>query len=349
MNIDIAKARLGLDEEFDKKELKKQYRKLMQLVHPDNINAVNNSADNMRYDNADFIGNNGGVDGIYKYSAQEINEAYTYLCEISDKETKRAEKELKRSKNYWNAPINENAYAKRKIFDEVTDHEGNSLGTIVIATDKYIKIPDEEFKFFIKSIFELSKELLDEIDDRLGRNSKDDFIIAQANIAYLLAGQFIDSKKTLFDLNLDVENEEDFDVFYVPAMLEKESKISSLSTTINELITKKSNITLYPYKVANHRLYVCDANNIQLGYLSFSDDRLSFAITPLFEQKSVKVKMEISNHTKGKNNIRQNHIKVDLWLKIHKIQDMTFIDNVNMKIKNILDVYEKNDYTTEYI
>lgn len=275
----------------------------MRLAHPDNV-----------LKNQD----------TFRYSAQEINEAYTFLNNLSVKEEKRAKKEKTLSKNFWSSPINENAFSKRNIYDEVIDHEGNSLGTILIARDKYIWIEDEEFRLFLKSIFDLSKELLDEIDERIDQNPKDDFISYQARIAYLLAGQFIDSKKLLFDLNLDIQNEDDYDIFYVTAMLEREGN-SILSDGV-----------VYPLEVKNHRLYICTREKEKLGYLSFSDDRLSFALTPLFEQKSVKIKMEmVSSSEKYKPS------KISLWLKINKEEDSTYIDSVNLRINNLLRDYER--------
>ena len=49
---------LGIDEDADRKEVKKKYRKLMHLVHPDAGVAEN---------------------ALYRYTAQEINEAYAVL------------------------------------------------------------------------------------------------------------------------------------------------------------------------------------------------------------------------------------------------------------------------------
>ena len=73
MTTDAAYKILGLKHNADKNMIKKRYRYLMHQVHPDA-----NLSKNPAQKKSDF-----------KYSAQEINEAYSFLCknDISDFKT----------------------------------------------------------------------------------------------------------------------------------------------------------------------------------------------------------------------------------------------------------------------
>ena len=63
MDIKEALRILGIEQEYEKTKLKKKYRELMRLVHPDNGMTAHEQ---------------------YKYSAQEINEAYSLLFSLQN-------------------------------------------------------------------------------------------------------------------------------------------------------------------------------------------------------------------------------------------------------------------------
>lgn len=315
--MDITKALLILNvtDRHDKSQLKKRYRELMRLVHPDN------GAD---------------AEGRYDYTAQEINEAYSFLNSFGDSTDNRLRKTNQRHKENqiknWDAPTNKHALFKRKIYDEVHDADGSVIGFYEIDEDKYLWTKDEEFHLFLKSIFTLSKQILEDTDGKLKREQHPKMSVYQAELIYLLAGQFIDSIRALYELNLDIEDEADEVVFYIPAMLEMSENV-------------KLNGDIFPMGVSRHRLYVCDKDRNNLGYISFKDDRYSFILTPLFEQKSVKVKMELEKNKSDKNSKRSaknvSYRNVDLWLKVPAKQPKTYVDSINLKIAELISRYEK--------
>ncbi len=304
MDHEVAKEILGIEDISDKVELKKKYRQLMHEVHPDNVQFR---------------------DGLHKYDAATINEAYKFLCK--NKITIHRSTREKTSK--WDAPKNKNAYCKRPIYDDVTDMDGNVIGNIIIDQDKYLWTKEEEFRFFLKSLFDTSKSILDEIDHKLNRPTPGKFIEFQGELTYNLAGQFIDSTKTLFEMNMDVEDDDTMSLFYIPAMLEM------------DMMTVVKGDTLYPEKISKHRLYVKDENGQSVGYLSFTDDRLPFVVVPILKQKNVKIKLRLASN-KYKENKRMNlkSTPVDMWLKIGKEQNNNCIDNITLKIEKLLSMYE---------
>ena len=107
---------LGIAIDADMTEIKKVYRQLMHQVHPD-TDAFHTIK--------------------YAYTAQEINEAYVFLCKTDNAQSKSAssrDKGFSRKSTYsrnsthakntsstppkkkrWNAPLNPTAYTERKI------------------------------------------------------------------------------------------------------------------------------------------------------------------------------------------------------------------------------------------
>lgn len=286
--------------------IKKAYRQLMRMVHPDNGNEALKK---------------------YEFSAQEINAAYTYLLKNVKIYNKKTNKEP--TKKQWDAKINEKAFSKRIIYDEVTDANRNVIGVIEIAEGKYYWSIEEEFSLFLKSIYERSKRLLDTIDINQNRTTRNKFEEYQAELTYLLASQYIDGLDALYQLNLDIENEEESEIFYIAAMIEPPS------TNVVD------GMKIYPAVMKNHRLYVADANKNSLGYLSFDDDRISFILIPLLEQGGVQVKMNISQSGEWMNHHGRRYKNVDLWVKTCAKQEITGSDNVNLKIGELLNRYEK--------
>lgn len=128
MNSEMAKRILGLDEVRDLKELKRKYRLLIAEVHPDS-----------------------GKMSSCKFSAQEINEAYGLLQKLYEEAKfstfqpsndshenlhgnihKEAEK-AQNTRTMWDGPVNERAYAERDIYEQVSDEDGQVIGTISIS------------------------------------------------------------------------------------------------------------------------------------------------------------------------------------------------------------------------
>jgi len=312
MNKSQARKILGLDGSEDKREIKKKYRKLMHEHHPDNSDSDDSKL------------------------AAKINTAYELImkdyADSQNNQSSHNSQSPKRSNNRktsrpkhkpWSARENKNAFCARPILHEVEDFEGNNLGTIEIARGKYIWTKDEEFPIFLKSLYETSKELLDNARPSLFFELPE--IIKQkylADITYLLTGQFIDSSLTLNELALV-----DADSYKVNAMVELEPGATP----------PKPGSMLYPAGVSNHRLFLRNKVGEIIGYLSFKDDRLYYVVIPLFEQKKAQVKMVVADDIQ-KTRRGNKYVDLDLWIRILPTETSA-VESTNNQIQALLDKY----------
>ena len=312
MNKSQARKILGLDGSEDKREIKKKYRKLMHEHHPDNSDSDDSKL-------AAKI--NTAYELIMKDYADSPNNQSSHNSQSPKRSNSR--KTSRPQHRPWSAKENKNAFCARPILHEVEDFEGNNLGTIEIARGKYIWTKDEEFSMFLKSLYETSKELLDNARPSLFFELPE--IIKQkylADLTYLLTGQFIDSSLTLNELALV-----DADSYKVNAMVELESGVTP----------PKAGSMLYPAGVSNHRLYLRNKAGEIVGYLSFKDDRLYYVVIPLFEQKKAQVKMIVADSVQ-RNRRGNKYADIDLWIRVLPTETSE-IESTNNQIRNLLEKY----------
>lgn len=314
---------LGVRPGTEKNEIKKKYRKLMTQVHPDVITSSQRS---------------------YGYSAQEINNAYAVLMKenLSDVESnsyKGKHHPPKRKKNAaWNAPVNVNAFAEREVLQYVEDYDGTVLGNYCVAKGKYLWKTDEDFPLFLLSLYQCSKELLDGIDEKLQRDEAlPERQRIQAELTYLLAQQFIDGPAILTELVKKEELTSDGDqVFHFSSMLELMAGAEPV----------KVGEAIYPSGIINHKLYLKDQAGRKLGYLSFLDDRLYYIVIPLFEQKRVQVKIQAAEtKAEKRRNTAAGYQKLNLWVKLLKVNTSRMPENLNLQIGELLKKYKEILYT----
>lgn len=305
---------LGVPSGTEKKEIKKKYRKLMMRMHPDVSTSSQES---------------------YGYSAQEINSAYAVLmkenlvvedeasCDPKSRTAKRKRHEV------WDAPVNENAFVEREVLQYVEDHDGTVLGNYCVAKGKYLWKTEEDFPLFLLSIYQCSKKLLDGIDKKVQNEenlSKRKQI--QAELAYLLAQQFIDGSALLSELVKEEKTSLGGDkIFYLSAMLE----------LTNFMAPVKAGEMIYPSGIRNHKLYLKDQSGQKRGYLSFHDDRLYYIVIPLFEQRRVQVKLLV---TEGKPEKRRKPVRyqnLHLWIRLPKEDTNWMPESINLQIKKLLE------------
>ena len=232
----------------------------------------------------------------------------------------------------WDAPVNDNAYTSRNIYHYAEGARGNITGSFVIAKGKYIWTIEEDFTLFIKSISESSDKLLSGIDNRRkGSISDTRRAVIKAQLAYLLAQQYIDATYTLNELIAPIK-QNNAQIFYIDSMLEIQANAPFL----------RAGMTLYPQSLKNHRLYLKTKSGNAAGYISFRDDRLYYIIIPLLEQKRAQVKVQIATR-QDKNNTRHNvkYKNLDFWIKISDNNSGTFPESINMQIEEILTKYSK--------
>lgn len=153
----------------------------------------------------------------------------------------------------------------------------------------------------------------------------------QAELAYLLAQQFIDGAESMEELLTPVDAGEDAETYYIPAMLEAGGTTAGL----------RAGMILYPAGVRAHRLYLKTKTGKEAGYLSFRDDRLYHIVIPLLEQKRAQVKIEVSRKQDRKNtNGKSKYKNIDFWMRIPRETTGTFPESIGLKIENLLKQYE---------
>lgn len=316
MTVKEAYRILGLPAGTHMYEIKKRYRKLMLRVHPD-VSARSQET--------------------YAYNAQEINTAYSILKEKASGSVKKDIHHKCHDQSpcakgnpdaAWNAPINENAYREREILQYVEDPDGTALGTFSIARGKYMWTTEEEFSLFLLSLYQCGKQVLDEIDTlqpRKGPPSNRSHF--QAELTYLLAQQFISQTALLEEIAKEEKSDPEGDrIFYMPAMLEAS----------NQAISLKPGEALYPLSIRQHKLYLKNQAGQELGYLSFLDDRLYYIVVPLFEQKVVRLKIRAAEKQPG----NKHYQNLRLWIKFSVRNNSQFPENLNLRIKELLEKYK---------
>ncbi|MCM1153819.1 MAG: J domain-containing protein [Roseburia sp.] len=328
MTIQEACHILGLTPDAGLSEIKKKYRELMMQVHPD----MSRHHNHLRV-------------GKCAYTAQEINTAYAVLKE---KTAGTSETDIRQTKNQnpkkkqtakkktpvtWNAPVNQDAYIEREILQYAEDAGGAVLGHFCIARGKYMWTTDEDFSLFLLSLYQCGRQILDEADNRLGRDDapagRPQF---QAELTYLLAQQFIAQTTLLEELAKEKNADADGNrIFYMPAMLETSGRARPFKPGEN----------LYPAGVRQHRLYLADRNGQETGYLSFPDDRLYYVVIPLFEQKVVQIKVQTAeSQPEPKKKARAAYQNLHLWLKLSDSACAKLPENLNLQIEKVLEEYK---------
>ncbi len=302
---------LGLPPQASAQEIKKRYRRLMLLVHPD---AQASSAK------------------ACSYTAQEINRAYDVLKSkpISVKQAPAAKDKTPRA---WNAPVNANAYAEREILHYAQDCDGTVIGNFRIAAGKYLWTTDEDFSLFLLSIYNCSKQLLDQTDASLGRADAPAIRHrAQAELSYLLAQQFIDAAALLEALAEEKPpHREGGRIFYISSMLEA-----------GRTVSLKAGEALCPSGIRQHRLYLKNQAGRELGYLSFLDDRLYYVLIPLFEQKRVQIKIKAAKKQPEKTKkYASNYHYLDMWVRLRDDNFSRMPENLNLQIEQLLAQYAR--------
>ena len=314
---------LGVAADASLQEIKKRYRRLMTQVHPDVHVSMRKH---------------------YAYSAREINIAYSVLRrereqsqspgggrsdDFSSNTSSETASDFRTRAAFWDAPINRHAYVEREIFHYAEDFDGNVIGHFSIARGKYFWTLEEDFPLFLRSIYQCTKELLDEIDESVCRHMSDTARQpVQAELAYLLAQQFMEHTALLKEITRSYSTDtEGTMLFHLSAMLETSGKAPVLQP--EEL--------LYPAGIRRHRLFLKNRAGRELGYLSFRDDRLYYIIVPLLERRGVLVRVQSMKKTAKTKRWQP----LDLWLKV-PADTKAASRHLHFHIENLLQKYREN-------
>lgn len=308
---------LGLSSKAGMEEIRKRYRQLIVQAHPDAQDSPGAAS---------------------AWDARELNQAWGLLKkrksagggQAPSGPGRHAGKEENAA--LWDAPVNENAYTEREVLHYAEDADGSVSGSFCIARGKYLWKTEEDFPLFQLSIYRCSSFLLDGADQMLQAERpaavRQHF---QAELAYLLAQQFMDGTALLQELaEEEPAGAEGSRTFYISSMLE--SAASSVPLEPGEM--------LYPSGIRQHRLYVKRRDGREAGYLSFSDDRLYYVIIPLFEQKKVRVR--IQNAGRQQANRRRSsggYHRLHVWIRLPETVRCVAPENLNLQIEALLDRY----------
>lgn len=93
-------------------------------------------------------------------------------------------------------------------------------------------------------------------------------------------------------------------------------------------------------RTAFRRAYLKDADGEELGYLSFRDDRMYYIVIPLFEQRRVRVRIQVSDApaSQGKGRNASFYQNLDLCIRLDPSQQY-LPENLNLRIAKILSEY----------
>ncbi len=355
---------LGVSGNCRTEQLKKRYRQLLHLVHPDGEIFRQRNRQNGSGSAAAFRMN----EESYPYGIHEIKAAYLFLMEEKDdqgtdpragEDFREEDSWMQRDPEYaravWDAEENPDAFCEREILQIIEDFDGHVLGDFTLTRGRYLWKPEEEFPLFLKSVSRAVDRLISGIEEKTeqqiyGRDrdpwmdeayavteSRREMLklLLRERLTYLLAQQFIDAVHTLDQLvrtkNLNSGNGK---IYYVPSMLERESAGPPV----------EPGETLLPDRVEHHRLYVKRADGTCAGYLSFPDDRMYYLVVPLFEQRRVQVKIRAAQPAegsrteavRGRNSSRT--IRISLWLKF-KDSAAGMPEDISGQIRKLLEEY----------
>lgn len=296
MNRKLAFKILDIPESSNLEDIKKKYKLLMMTTHPDMM-----------------------CDYDYPYNASEINVAYDFLEKnFYSFQTEKTVSD--RNVDLWNAPINESAYCERDIYGYAENLSGNIEGNIQLASGKYVWIEDEDFSLFLLSLFNCSKKIVDNVEN----NQNVQFLDVhrrqlQGEIAYLLAGQFVDPLMVLRDYK-------EGNIYRISAMLEY---TGNCFCRLNEGV--------YPKGIKKHRLFVVNEEREELGYISFKDDRLYYCLFPLFEAGNVMIKMRATSEgPKGVKGKKYSDLSLEIIFK-EKASEL-MMESINSRIERTIKI-----------
>lgn len=305
-------------------EIKQVYRQLMLRLHPDVSPAAS-----------------------YPYTAREVNRAYAVLKRGASGELIR-EAGAEEASRFWDAPLNQHAYREREIYCPAEGADGEILGHFSLARGKYLWTPEEEFSLFLQSIHHCARQILEEWEAaRHYPGAPSDRVLANqlpllAELTYLLAQQYVDGTALLEALAREEAPAADGSrLFFLPAALEGCSR------------RLEPGEALYPARVRWHRLYVRDRGGQELGYLSFPDNRLYYAVIPLFEQRRVLVKIRpasgesgpaveasspagVGSRRRAGRRTAPGSPRLRLWLKLPP-EHSAMPENLNLRIHQLLE------------
>ncbi|MBE5845996.1 MAG: hypothetical protein E7302_17890 [Butyrivibrio sp.] len=269
MDINEAYRILGASRSDDENTIKKKYKRLLFVHHPD--------AKRHRGDTSD--------DGM----AARIIEAYRLIRKGEGIEAEQPE-------TYeWEAVVNEKAYSDRAIYVQYKIYDDEELPLSKAAKGKYVWDPDlEDFPLFAKSVLEAARDV---VSDNCSNFSQS----ALMEIFHLMMQEYVfpaDSARKLGKLTKTDRRTKDFE-FTGYVKIKPGNK--------GEIFHEGEPVDIYLSD--NRAMAQNLVTGTFLGDISFDDDSLYYVILPLLEEPEVKITAKMQKIVKtgrNKNSIMLN-------------------------------------------
>ncbi len=247
MEINEAYRILGATRSDDENTIKKKYKKLLFIHHPD--------AKTHRGDTSD--------DGM----AAKIIEAYRLIRKSEYSETEQPE-------TYeWEATVNEKAFCDRTVYVQYKIYDDEELPLSKVAKGKYIWDPDlEDFPLFAKSVLEAARDVISD-------NCSDFSQSALMEVFHLMMQEYVFPADSARKLGKYVEEDENSGKYEFTGYLKLKPGNKNEAFHEGEPI----DIYLSDNKAMAQNL----VTGTFLGDISFDDDSLYYVILPLLEEPEV--------------------------------------------------------------
>ena len=274
MDINEAYRILGASRNDDENTIKKKYKRLLFVHHPD--------AKSHRGDTSD--------DDM----AAKIIEAYRLIRKGEGIEVEQAE-------DYgWEAVVNEMAFSDRAVYVQYKIYDDEDLPLSKVAQGKYIWDPDlEDFPFFSKSVFEAARDAVSENRDHF---SPDTLI----EVFHLMMQEYVfpaDSARKLGKLTKTDGLTKDFEFTgYIKLNPGNKGEVFHEGAPID--------IYLSDNKVVAQNL----VTGTFLGDISFDEDSFYYVILPLLEEPEVKATARMQKLIKTGRNKNTIMVSISLTI-----------------------------------
>ena len=355
MNLQQARRTLGITPEDDKTAIKKKYRRLMGQFHPD------------------AQAGEGALDSIRR--AQEINEAYEYLKKhtgifqngvTAGKGSRRSAtgtgaqsvwKDRPPKKPAWTGRTNEKAFCERNVYQRYSMDVEEPVRTdklyYRVARGRYLWDPaTEDFTLFVTSLHHVTKELLEQAEERAtqkrsasvtiakatgSRGTETDRFEIQSKLFYHLSAQFTDPVQILMRIAKPERTDADGRQIY---HFHTSVGADATQPAYRRLTALQPGDVIYPLTFQENRILVCREKQHPLGHLSFEDDRLYFCVIPLLQEKLAQVQMKVRKvQVLRKTHPYKAKVDIDLYFRTENgIAEYKMRDR-NLEIAEILNDY----------
>ncbi len=356
MNLQQARRTLGITPEDDKAAIKKKYRRLMGQFHPD-AQAGEAASDSIR-------------------RAQEINEAYEYLKKhtgiflsgaTAGKGSRRTAsgtgaqsvwKDRPPKKPEWTGRTNEKSFCERNVYQrysmEVEEPEARDRLYYRVARGRYLWDPaTEDFTLFVTSLHHVTKELLEQAEERAaqkrsasaatataagGWGTEADRFQIQSKLFYHLSAQFTNPVQILGRIAKSERTDESGRQIY---HFHTSLGADATQPAYRRLTVLQPGDAIYPLAFQENRILVCREKQYPLGHLFFEDDRLYFCVIPLLQEKLAQVQMKVRKvQVLRKTHPYKAKVDIDLYFRTEKEIAAYKGRDRNLEIAQILNDYE---------